>query len=136
MQRIVPVTAAILAKDGRIIIAQRKRSDPLAGKWEFPGGKIEPGETPEACLARELKEEFAIDATIGKFLGSHVHRYEHICIELMAYRAYWVGGVLKMNDHKSFRWVAVDQLKAFDFAPADLPFVEGLEKGRIDISGK
>jgi len=55
MKKIVKVTAAILEKDGRIIIAQRKSSDHLSGKWEFPGGKIEPGETPEACLSRELK---------------------------------------------------------------------------------
>ena len=61
MPRIVKVTAAILEKDGRIIIAQRKSSDHLSGKWEFPGGKIEAGESPEECLARELNEEFGID---------------------------------------------------------------------------
>lgn len=128
MNTIVKVTAAILEKDGKFIIAQRKRSDPLSGKWEFPGGKIEPGETPEQCLSRELKEEFAIDVTVGEHVGSNVHHYDHISIELMAYRASWVSGAITMNDHKAYRWVTVDQLTECDFAPADIPFVEMLRK--------
>ncbi len=134
MKKIIKVTAAILEKDGQIIIAQRKSSDHLSGKWEFPGGKIEPGETPEECLARELKEEFDIDVTIGEHLGSNVHHYDHISIELMAYRASWVGGAITMNDHKAYRWVTVDQLTEFDFAPADVPFVEMLCAGTIKIN--
>jgi 8-oxo-dGTP diphosphatase len=133
MNDIVMVTAAILEKEGRFIIAQRKSSDHLSGKWEFPGGKIEYGETPEECLARELKEEFNIDVTIGEFLGSNVHHYDHISIELMAYRASWIGGAITMNDHKAYRWVTVDQLSKFDFAPADIPFVKMLRRGQIDV---
>ena len=67
--------------------AQRKSGDHLAGMREFPGGKIEPGETPEACLGRELKEEFNIHVAVGQYLGSNVHHYDHISIELMAFRA-------------------------------------------------
>jgi 8-oxo-dGTP diphosphatase len=133
MNNPVKVTAAIMAKDGRIIIAQRKSSDHLSGKWEFPGGKIEPGETPEVCLARELKEEFDIDVAIGEFLGSNVHHYGHVSIELMAYQASWVAGAITMNDHKAYRWVTIDQLTEFDFAPADIPFVERLCTGSIKI---
>jgi len=124
MKDIIKVTAAILEKDGQIIIAQRKSSDHLSGLWEFPGGKIEPGETPEECLARELKEEFDIDVEVGELLGSNVHHYDHISIELMAYRASWVSGAITMNDHKAYRWVTVDQLTEYEFAPADVPFVE------------
>lgn len=130
MNKIVKVTAAILEKDGKIIIAQRKNSDHLSGKWEFPGGKIEPGETPQECLARELKEEFDIEATIGAHIGSNVHHYDHISIELSAYRASWVSGAISMNDHEAYRWITVDQLGKFDFAPADIPFVDML---RSDI---
>jgi 8-oxo-dGTP diphosphatase len=129
MKKIVKVTAAILSKNDRIIIAQRKRGDHQSGKWEFPGGKIEPGETPEKCLARELKEEFDIDVIIGAPLGSNVHHYDHISIELMAYRASWVGGAITMNDHNAYRWVTIDQLAEFDFSPADIPFVEMLRRG-------
>ena len=126
MDKIVKVTAAILEKDGKIIIAQRKASDHLAGLWEFPGGKIEPGETPEACLGRELKEEFNIDAAIGEYLGSNIHHYDHISIELMVFRAFWEGGTIAMNDHKAYRWVTMDQLSEFVFSPADIPFVNML----------
>jgi 8-oxo-dGTP diphosphatase len=133
MKDIVKVTAAILDKEGRIIIAQRKSSDHLSGKWEFPGGKVENGETPEECLARELKEEFDIEVAIGEFLGSNVHHYDHISIELMAYRASWIAGAILMNDHKAYSLVTVDQLTEFDFAPADVPFVEMLRTGLIKI---
>lgn len=126
MKDLIKVTAAILEKDSRIIIAQRKSKDHLSGKWEFPGGKIEPGETPEQCLRRELKEEFDIDVTIGEYLGSNIHHYNQISIELMAYRATWTSGTISMNDHSAYRWVTVKQLPEFDFAPADIPFVESL----------
>jgi 8-oxo-dGTP diphosphatase len=133
MSKIVKVTAAILERDGKIIIAQRKSSDHLSGKWEFPGGKIEAGETPEECLARELKEEFDIDVTVGEYLGSHVHHYDHISIKLMAFRASWLSGAITMNDHKAYRWITIDELGKFDFASADVPFVEMLSTGSIKI---
>ena len=60
---------------------------------------------------------------IGDYLGSNIHHYPHISIELMAYRAQWAGGVINMNDHNEYRWVTVDQLAEFDFVPADVPFV-------------
>ena len=129
----IKVTAAILEKDGRIIIAQRKSKDHLAGKWEFPGGKIEPGETPEECLARELKEEFNIEVSVGDFLGSNIHHYDHISIELMAFRTIWVGGEINSTDHKDYKWVTIDELDQFDFAPADRPFVDKLISGMFRL---
>lgn len=136
MKDIVQVTAAIMENEGKIIIAQRKSSDHLSGKWEFPGGKIEHGEAPEECLARELKEEFDIDVKVGEFLASNIHHYDHISIELMAYRASWVAGAISMNDHEAYRWIAIDQLADFEFAPADIPFVDMLERGQIVIKAR
>ena len=133
MREPVKVTAAILEKDGRIMIAQRKSTDHLAGKWEFPGGKIETGESPEACLARELNEEFHIDVSIGEYLGSILHHYDHISIELMAYRTFWDGGKINSTDHKDYKWVTIDELEQYDFAPADQPFVEKLRRGEIEL---
>jgi len=131
---IVPVTAAIIAKDGTILITQRGQKDRMAGLWEFPGGKVESGETPKACLKRELHEELAMDATIGSFLGSSVYHYDHISIELMAYRAYWNGAAFKLLTHSAYQWVCPSRLSTFSFTPADLPFVRRLGRGVISVS--
>jgi len=126
------VTAAILIIDGRILIAKRRLGDRLAEKWEFPGGKIEQGETPEQCLGREMQEEFQIQVSIGKFLGESIYHYDHGSIKLIAYRTYWEKGELIPKAHEEYQWVSKDQLKDYDFAPADIPFVEMLRKGEID----
>lgn len=133
MNDIVRVTAAILVKNGRIIIAQRHSDDHLSGKWEFPGGKIEAGETPQACLKRELKEEFQIEVSVGDFLGSKEYDYEHISIELLVYRAYWDSGDIMLRDHADYRWISPVALGQYDFAPADIPFVEKLRRGEIEL---
>ena len=133
---IVKVTAAILAKDNKIIIAKRGPNDRLANKWEFPGGKVEINETPEQCLKREMKEEFDIDVSVGEYLGSSIYHYDHISIELMAYRTYWKNGEIHLNDHNEFKWISLEQLAEFDFAPADLVFVEKLKNGEIIISSQ
>ena len=129
----VKVTAAILVKDNRILIAKRSPDDPLADKWEFPGGKVESDETPEQCLKREMKEEFDIHVSVGAFLGSSKYHYDHISIELLAYRTYWDSGVIELKDHDQFKWISPDQLAEFDFAPADHVFVEKLQHGDIAL---
>jgi 8-oxo-dGTP diphosphatase len=132
-RNLVSVTAAILIKGDKVFIAQRKSTDHLAGKWEFPGGKIEPGETPEACLRRELQEEFGIDTQIGHFLAESVYHYEKISIRLLAYQATLSAGTLAPNDHDAIAWVAIHQLDQYDFAPADVPFVKMLKGGQIAL---
>lgn len=131
---VVRVTAAIIVKDGAVLIAQRGYQDRMAGLWEFPGGKVEAGETPEQCLKRELGEELSMDATIGSFLGSSTYHYDHISIELMAYRAYWNGVPFKLLAHDAYQWVPPSRLAAFSFTPADLPFVRRLGRGDIPVS--
>jgi len=133
MTNIIKVTAAILVKDNKIIIAKRGPNDRLANKWEFPGGKIEINETPEQCLKREMKEEFDIDVSVGEYLGSSIFHYDHMSIELMAYRTYWENGKIDLKDHDDFKWVSLKQLAGFDFAPADMVFVKKLRDGEIAI---
>lgn len=122
------VTAAVIEKDGKILIAQRKAGDALAGKWEFPGGKLEPGETPQACLRRELMEEFGVDTEIGEFICSSRFEYKHLPIELLVYRARHLSGEFKLNDHARIEWVAAADLKNFDLSSADIPVMELLIK--------
>jgi mutator protein MutT len=131
MREIVKVTAAIIENRGRILIDQRNSKYHLTGKWEFPGGKVESGETPQECLARELKEEFDIEVSVRDFLGSNIQHYDHISVELMAYRTFWDGGQINSNGHKKYKWVNVDELEHYDFAPADRPFAEKLRRGDI-----
>ena len=129
----IDVTAAILIEDGKVLIAKRKPTDKLPDKWEFPGGKIEPDETPQDCLAREMKEEFGITVSVGEFLGESVYHYDHGPIRLLAYRACWREGNFCLKDHADYAWATVNQLSEFDFAPADIPFVDRIVSGKIKI---
>lgn len=123
------VTAAILAKDGRVLIARRGAGDSLAYKWEFPGGKIEGNESPEECLRRELSEEFKIEVEVGAYFGDSVYHYDQGAIRLLAYHTRWLSGELQPVVHDEFRWVAPENLEGFDFAPADIPLVQRLIGG-------
>lgn len=122
------VTAAVIEKDGKILIAQRRKGSTLGGRWEFPGGKIEPGETAEACLKRELKEELGIESEIGKFIIESQFRYCLVPIELLAYRVKHLSGEFKVNEHEEIRWVDPSELGSYDFTPADEPIVKILLK--------
>ena len=133
MTDLIKVTAAILVKDDKLLIAQRKGRDSLSNKWEFPGGKIENDETPEECLKREMKEEFGIDVSVGEFLDESVYHYDHISIRLLAYRTFWNTGEIKIKAHQSIEWVDINQIGQFDFAPADIPFVEKIRRREIAI---
>ncbi len=129
----IKVTAAVMVNDGMLLIAKRKPTGRLPNLWELPGGKVEPDETPEECLQREIKEEFDINVSVGKHLGSNTHTYDFGTIELMAYRTIWEDGDLILNDHEEIRWVFAHELDQFDFAPADTAFVEKLKSGVIEI---
>jgi len=133
MPNIIRVTAAVIVNDGMMLIAKRKPTARLPNLWELPGGKVEPNETPEECLKRELKEEFDIDVTVGEHLDSNIHTYDFGTIELMAYRSIWKGGDLILKDHEEIQWVFTHELDQFDFAAADTVFVEKLRSGFIEI---
>ena len=124
----IDVVAAILINDNKVLIAQRADSDPLAGYWEFPGGKIEAGETPEETLIREMQEEFCIDIEVREFFGSSTFQYEKGTIRLLAYICCWIGGVIRSTVHHDYAWAEINELDQYNFAPADLPLVEKLGK--------
>ena len=120
MKRIV-VTAAVIERDGAVLLARRREGKAQAGYWEFPGGKLEPGESPEACLERELREELGIETRVGARVGTNVHRYETIEVELVAYRVTYLGGDFTLVDHDEIRWVPRAELLSMRLAPADVP---------------
>ena len=127
----IPVTAAIMVKNGRVLAAKRKSTGRLGGLWEFPGGKVEPGETADQCLARELREEFGIEVTIGPCIGSSVYHYPFGTIALTAFIVQHGRGTITLHDHAKIRWMLPDQLHTIVFAPADLPFVRKIISGEI-----
>jgi 8-oxo-dGTP diphosphatase len=121
---LITVTAAIIRKENRIFAARRKEGKHLAGYWEFPGGKLENGETPEDCLARELAEEFGIEVQVGKKLGENVHDYGEKIIKLIAYDVSHVSGEFRLTDHDDLRWFEGDELQNVAWAPADIPLLQ------------
>lgn len=129
----IRVTAAIIISSGKVFIAKRKPPGRMPGMWEFPGGKIEDGETPEQCLKRELNEEFGIDVLIGQHVGTSIYPYDFYTVELMAYRTKITDGKIKLNAHADMAWVEPGDLGGYEFAPADIPFVEMIRRGEIEL---
>lgn len=124
MNKIITVCAAVIEKDGKILIGKRKGGVDVEGKWEFPGGKIEHGETPEECLSRELFEEFGIETEVAELLCTSRHTYSHGTVILLAYRVLHLSGQLNPTDHDEIRWVPPCELENYDFAPADIPILK------------
>jgi 8-oxo-dGTP diphosphatase len=121
---VIKVLAAIMKKDGRFLIAQRKKGDRFEGLWEFPGGKLEAGETPQHCLARELREEFGVQAEVGRFLGSICYSSTFLAIELLAYEVLQVTGAFRLYDHQEIRWVQADELDSYALTEPDRALLE------------
>ena len=121
----IDVVAAILQnKEQQILIARRKRGKALEGYWEFPGGKVEKGESCEQSLTRELKEEMSIEIEVMEYVGENVHRYENGAIRLIAFKGRIVRGEVSLIDHDAYTWVHIDKLLDFNLAPADIPIIE------------
>lgn len=122
----IDVTAAVMRRNNEIFVARRAAGKHLELLWEFPGGKVEPGEDPRACLQREMFEEFGIIVSVGEFLGESIFDYGEKLIRLLAYSVTHISGEFLATEHDSFRWVTTQQLSDLDWAPADLPFVDML----------
>lgn len=128
-RKLVTVTAGVIYHDNKILIAQRRKDKSLGGFWEFPGGKIEAGETCEQTLTREIKEEFDIDIEVGKYLFEHTYSYENFDLKMYVYEASWNGnGTIKICDHEQYAFVSVSEMDAYSFAGADYPVIDFLKK--------
>lgn len=127
MDKLVRVVGAVIVRDGKILCAQRGPGGKLPGMWEFPGGKLEVGEAPEAALRREIQEELGCDVLVGEHLETTVHRYEFGTISLSTYWCTLVDGEPTPSEHSQLHWVDSTDLGAYEWAPADVPAVAKLQ---------
>lgn len=122
----VPVVCAILVREGRVMLAQRPPGKKLGGLWEFPGGKVEPGETAEAALHRELHEELGCTVRVTQALPSCIHEYPWGSIELIPFVCELTPESPEPHphEHSAIIWVQRDQIINHDLAPADVPVLK------------
>ncbi len=126
----VTVVAAVIEKDGKVLIGKRIRSF-MGHPWEFPGGKIEPGETPEECLKREIREELGVEIQVTGLICTAWHIYDcQTSIELLAYGAVHLSDEFTLVDHEEIRWVPVRDLNLYSFPEADYAVLQHLMKER------
>ena len=125
LRNVIKVTCAIIVDaNGVVFAAQRSATMSLPLKWEFPGGKIEPGETAEACLIREIKEELHVDVEIVAPLPANTHQYPNITVQLIPFVCKITTGEILLKEHLHFKWLSKDELLALDWAEADVPIVK------------
>ncbi len=122
------IAAAIIEQNGKILIAQRAKKDSLFGKWEFPGGKVEEGETLEECLKRELFEELGIQAEVGEYFCTSTFYYNNILFDMCVFKVPAFCGNIQLNEHSAIAWVTPNELNQYSFPEPDLPVVELLQK--------
>ena len=125
MHLLLVSAVALIDRDGRVLLTRRPEGKPLAGLWEFPGGKVEPGETPEACLVRELREELGIETWKSCLaplsFASHGYDDFHLLMPLFACRKW--DGIATGREGQHLAWVRPDKLREYPMPPADLPLV-------------
>jgi len=125
-KKLVLVAAcALVDADGRVLIGQRPEGKQLAGLWEFPGGKVEPGETPEETLVRELAEELGIETKVACLapltFASHSYDTFNLLMPLYVCRRYW--GIPQAKEHQALKWVRPKKLRDYPMPPADAPLI-------------
>lgn len=128
------VVAGVIEREGRILVGQRRRDDRHALKWEFPGGKIEPGESPREALARELYEELGIRARIGAEITRYIYRYSsRPLFELIFFRVDEFENEPANQAFETIQWVTPRELPGFDFLEGDTEFVRLLARGKTGL---
>lgn len=129
----IEVVAALIVRDGRVLVCQRSAASKFPLKWEFPGGKVEPGEDPSEALRRELREELAIEVTESKELTRHVHHYRDMPpVELRFYQVTRYRGAVKNLIFQQIVWAQVRNLEQYDFLEGDLPLIKALTGPNAD----
>jgi 8-oxo-dGTP diphosphatase len=119
----IAVVAGAILFENKYLIARRREGKAMAGFWEFPGGKIEQGESPYDALEREILEELGIKIHATKVIGTNLHHYPAFSVELILVQAHFVSGEIRLSDHDAFVWVDPKDFQHYVFADADVPFI-------------
>ncbi|MGI1659493.1 MAG: 8-oxo-dGTP diphosphatase MutT [Desulfitobacterium sp.] len=125
------VTAAIIFRDNQVFIARRAPGEKHAGGWEFPGGKVEVGESPEECLRRELLEEFGVEVEVKEFVMESIYTYTQGSIRLLAYMVNILNGEPQLRVHDCYEWVNTGELLDYNLLPADVPIAHKLTQIKL-----
>ena len=123
----IEVVAAIICQDNQIFATQRGYGDFKDG-WEFPGGKVEPGETPEAALVREIREELAVEISVGELLTTVEYDYPNFHLTMHCYLCQLTGGELRLLEHEAARWLGKGELYSVEWLPADVGIIPLVER--------
>ncbi|WP_020008012.1 (deoxy)nucleoside triphosphate pyrophosphohydrolase [Salinicoccus albus] len=130
MKKYIRVVGAVIVNEqDEILCAQRPEGKNLALKWEFPGGKVEAGETPDAALIRELKEEMDCDIKVGDKITTTVHEYDFGTVELTTYYSTIIDGEIQLIEHVDMKWLERKRIGALEWAPADIPAIKMIASG-------
>lgn len=125
------VTAALIEKGGKILLALRRTGKHMGQRWELPGGKVDPGENPKQALHRELEEEFNIRVQIGEYLGSIRFQEGSLDLQVRLYRVTHVAGEFDLREHEDIRWVEPAQVEAYDLVDSDRRLIRKFRKRLI-----
>jgi mutator protein MutT len=128
---VIDVAAALVFREGKLLITQRQADAHLGGLWEFPGGKRETDETFEACLARELREELGIEVAVGELVESLMHAYPEKTVRLKFYRCRWVRHEPQPLGCSAFKWVSAAELEDYAFPAADSRLLDRLRRDKV-----
>ncbi|WP_281884802.1 8-oxo-dGTP diphosphatase MutT [Paenibacillus sp. YYML68] len=128
LKQVDVVGAVIYNAKNEVLCALRSHKMSLPGLWEFPGGKIEPGEAPEQSLVREIEEELDCTIEVGALIADITHDYPTVRVRLITYEAAIINGEPIPKEHEKLVWLSINELDALEWAPADLPTIEELRK--------
>jgi len=127
--RQILVTAAVIEKDGKVLLAKRMKGTHREGRWEFPGGRVEIGENPRDTIKREIREELGIDIEVKEIfeISSHVYEDDDKQVILIAFKCEFKGGDIDKKEVADYAWVKIEDMDGYDVVEADLIFVEKLK---------
>lgn len=128
MKKEIIVVAALIEKDNMYLIAKRSTGDEnVLGKWEFPGGKVEPNENEMHAIEREIKEEFELNIKAIKYITNNVCEYPTKIVNLKLYECEYIDGEFKLHDHSEYKYISKDEILNYDLCPADIPLAKYIQ---------